>query len=657
MAFRLTVLTPLFRGCLALGGSILATTATSLADVDPQPTTGSANVPGLLEQPNSERQAPLTAETDAHDNPMEETVVVASRVITRLDELGLSVSVVDQDTLKRLGYVSAGRVLDLQPGVSVSQDGGLGKTATVRIRGEEGFRTRVLLDGISVADPSSPQVSPRLEHLLSDGLQRMEILRGPQGLLYGADAGGVIAISSAQPTTGFSATFNAEAGSNAMRRSALTLSGGSEKLKAAISLADVETDGFNARASDTNPADDDGYSNTTLHGHLELSASEHWDLGLTVHTVEGDNEYDGCFDALTFALINRCDDSFEQQALRGFARWQNERLSSELSVEENRIERAYSSAGIETFGTEGKQQTVSWLNNLVLFESSRVTAGLDAQEQSLVDGSNDRARDNLGVFVEYAQNLQSTSLALGARLDDNEDFGQHTSWRASLAQPFTLGSINLNARAAMGTGFRAPSLYEIAYNRGPWAYGAAIEQPLREERSRGWEMGLDVASEIGAMGITWFEQHIEREIYFDLAAYSGYLQREGQSVSRGMELTGQLTLPGAWRLEANATWNETQDHLGNTRPYRPEFTAASTLSWRAERIETALVARTARNAVDTQGDPMEDYTVLDASLQFAITPTLQLTARLENATDRDYQQVRDFLSAGRQWFLGLRYTL
>ena len=69
--------------------------------------------------------------------------------------------------LELLGYSNIGDFLDLQPGVSVTRDGP-GKAAAVRIRGEEGFRTRIILDGIDIADPSSPQVSPRIEHLLSE---------------------------------------------------------------------------------------------------------------------------------------------------------------------------------------------------------------------------------------------------------------------------------------------------------------------------------------------------------------------------------------------------------------------------------------------------------------------------------------------------------
>ena len=124
-----------------------------------------------------------------------EEVIVSSRTPDLIDQIGVSVSVLDSEDMRSLGYADLGSLLDTQPGVTVTMDGGYGKAAAVRIRGEEGYRTRIVLDGINIADPSSPQISPRIEHLMSSGLSRVEILRGPQGLLWGADAGGVILMS------------------------------------------------------------------------------------------------------------------------------------------------------------------------------------------------------------------------------------------------------------------------------------------------------------------------------------------------------------------------------------------------------------------------------------------------------------------------------
>ena len=89
-----------------------------------------------------------------------EEVVVSSRTPDLIDQIGVSVSVIDEDTMRSLAYPDLASLLDTQPGVTVTMDGGYGKAAAVRIRGEEGYRTRIVLDGINIADPSSPRSVP-----------------------------------------------------------------------------------------------------------------------------------------------------------------------------------------------------------------------------------------------------------------------------------------------------------------------------------------------------------------------------------------------------------------------------------------------------------------------------------------------------------------
>ena len=200
----------------------------------------------------------LTSNTIAQTNEtsaaIDETVIVASRVADLSHQVGVSVSVLDREDILSLGYPDLGSLLDTQPGVTVTMDGGFGKAAAVRIRGEEGFRTRIVLDGINIADPSSPQISPRIEHILGSELTRVEILRGPQGLLWGADAGGVVLMSTIDQaaTTGLDASV--EIGGNEFGQAAIKGTYAGEQITGTLSVATLESEGINARDSDnTNP--------------------------------------------------------------------------------------------------------------------------------------------------------------------------------------------------------------------------------------------------------------------------------------------------------------------------------------------------------------------------------------------------------------------
>ena len=586
---------------------------------------------------------------------LEETIVVASRVPTPMYALGVSTSTLDRDDIATLGYASLSDLLDIQAGVTVSEAGGYGKTGTIRIRGEEGFRTRIQLDGIDIADPSSPQISPRIEHLLSEGIQRIEVLRGPQGLMYGADAGGVVAITTRQPTEAFSADLSAEMGSNTFQRLGATLTGGSEYVYGSISAATVDTNNFNAREIDNIAPDDDGYQNKSLHATLTAVLSEQWRAGGSAHGVDGANDYDGCFDPDTFATVNNCTDDYAQLAWRSYINWFNDKTDVIASYEQNAIERQYFTEAVKTFETDGGHEELSVIANLQLPSDQRLTMGSDFLVQSLNDGNETRSRNNRAFFAEYARNFLSGNIQVGYRTDDNDDFGRHNSWRVSTFQPLSLTTIPLALTAALGTGFRAPSLYEIAYNKGPFAYAPASEQRLLAETSKGWEVGLRVGTPEQQITATWFSQDISNEIYFDLSGYSGYLQRPGDNRSEGLEIEGIATLNPQLSVKGNVTFNRTEDALSNQRPYRPELTAAVSLIWQNAWLTASLIGRHTQNVVDTEGEPMADYTLLDCSFAANLSDSLQITARIENLTNDTYQQIQGYFSAQRAWYLGLRY--
>jgi vitamin B12 transporter len=155
----------------------------------------------------------------AADSPLEEIVISASRIPSSWSQVAPSITKLDQADLNAFGNTALVDILQYQPSVSVSHTGGVGKAATVRIRGEEGYRTLVLLDGIPLTDTSGTQHGPRLEHLLSQGLTSVEILRGPQALLYGADAGGVINLSTRPKAEGWHPASYSRRGATAIRRS------------------------------------------------------------------------------------------------------------------------------------------------------------------------------------------------------------------------------------------------------------------------------------------------------------------------------------------------------------------------------------------------------------------------------------------------------
>src|SRR5690606_27531351 len=152
------------------------------------------------------------------------------------------VSVVDAEEIELRAYHSVADVLRTQPGIGVSNTGGAGKSTSLRIRGEEGYRTLVMIDGIDISDPTGTQVGPSFDHLLtSTGFERGQILRGPRGFMYGADAGGVVNIL---PRTGGdepSGQVGIALGDFDTRKAEASVSGGGDAADYYFSVTDLES--------------------------------------------------------------------------------------------------------------------------------------------------------------------------------------------------------------------------------------------------------------------------------------------------------------------------------------------------------------------------------------------------------------------------------
>src|SRR5206468_2427233 len=136
--------------------------------------------------------APAAGQTDEIKR-VEPVVVTATKVETPVAELGASVSVVNGDDFQTYHYSTLDEALRNVPGLEVTRSGSLGKLSTLSIRGANSNQVQVLVDGVRVKSPTTGQVD--LSDISPDQIDRIEVIRGPQSTLYGADAiGGVVNI-------------------------------------------------------------------------------------------------------------------------------------------------------------------------------------------------------------------------------------------------------------------------------------------------------------------------------------------------------------------------------------------------------------------------------------------------------------------------------
>lgn len=593
------------------------------------------------------------------NDKLEEIIITSSRVEMPLRKIGTSVSVVTQQDIEDRGYSSLVDVLRSQPAISVSNTGGAGKATALRIRGEAGYRTLVLLDGIDITDTSGTQASPRWEHLQSAGISRVEILRGPQGLMYGADAGGIVNIQSRSPEQGIGGELSAEGGRYDTQLYTAHLGGGNENLDFSLSASDFDTAGFNSRTTDTQLKDDDGYENTSLHGRVGWNATENLRFELIGHDVDADNEYDSCFSNTTFANVDDCSDDFSQTSYRGTAELNTGSFSHKLAYSESTTQKAFFSEGESSFAADGGLERFEYLGSWNGTESLRLVYGVDLETESLDDGSVDTDRDQAGYYAEYQGDFgEQLFVTAGARYDDNDDFGTHTSYRASVAYLISVSAGEIKLKGTYGTGFRAPSLYEISYNKGPFAAPPASDTDLSEETTKGFDLGIAYYADNGAsLEMVYFDQATDDLIDFDLIAYSGYIQLSGESSSTGIELSGDVPVADTWFLTGNYTYNDAEGPDGGQRLRAPKHLANLGISYRPEgALSINLNVRGSYDAVDGFGVEIDDYEVLDLSARYQVMDSLEFFGRVENLLDEDYEEVPTYNTSGIAGYAGVRFS-
>ncbi|MDX9874185.1 MAG: TonB-dependent receptor [Spongiibacteraceae bacterium] len=604
---------------------------------------------------------PAAAPVNDYSLRLETMVVTAHRQPVPLRTVGTSVSLLDALDIRQRGYSDISDLLRTLPSIYVSNSGGPGKASALRIRGEEGFRTLILLDGVDISDPSSPQVGPRIEYLLTPGIERVEVLRGPQGLMYGADAGGVVQLFSRRAEAPLAVEVFAETGSHNSHLLGASLRGRNDFGDFSFTATDRSTDAFNARTVDSG-GDKDGYDNRTLHLHGGINPVTAWRIEFTVRDVDARADYDGAF--APFDDTSR----YDQRLWRLKATQELETFRHSLAWQRSTTERSESNSSYrsdyEGVISEWQYQGVLTAGDAASHSASGdLVFGVDLEEQQLREsGDTGKQRDQYGVYAEWQGAWRDWLFyTLGARHDDNDDFGEHTSYRASLAYLVPTGTGSLKLKGSYGTGFRAPSLYEVNYNRGPWAFPPASTTSLQEEKSRGGELGIEHWWHSGAhIELVWFHQQVEDVIDFDLASWSGYLQTAGKTRSQGVELSGSLPL-GSVAVHGSYTYNDTEAVTGGPRLRRPRHLANLGFSWNlTAHLQAAVNWRTAQHALDQLNGVdirLDDYQVLDATLSWQVTDQLDLYLRGENLLDDDYEEVATHRTAGATIYGGLRWRL
>lgn len=595
------------------------------------------------------------------NDKLEEVFVTGSRTEIPLRQVGTSATIISAEEIELKSQPTLLDLLRSEAGISGSNTGGLGKTSSLSIRGEEGYRTLFLVDGIEVSDPSGTQASTHIEHLTATNeIEKIEILRGPQAFVYGADAGGVVSIFTKSGADELNGKVSLEAGSYNTTTLNGYVAGGSDQFDGFASVTQINSDGFSARdESIDSTQDDDGYENTTLHTKLGWNVDDSIRIQLVARDISASSEFDGCWNTELSRSTQNCEGKNDQTSGRLSFAYDANKFALNAAYSQTKIERENISDGISSYATEGQIKKAELLGNVELTSSWNLLIGGEQKtETSQPNGAEEQSREQSSGFYELQGSVsESFYVTGGARYDDNDDFGTHISTRVSAAYLMSLDSNTLKFRASYGTGFRAPSLYEVNYN------AANGGDNLSEEQSDGFDIGVDFYLANGTViTLNHFDQTIEDAIFYDSAlgdtGWGAYGQDEGESTSKGYELDIAYSLiKERVFLDFTYTYNNAERPDGTQRFRRPKNSGGLGIRWKADAMNVSVDYQVSQDRVDYPGDiELEDYCTLNANLDYAVSDSLSVFARAQNMLDEEYKEASSYNTSGAAGYLGVRFT-
>jgi len=626
-----------------------------------------ANGPRAEEKPGSP--------TNPHHLP--DTIVVsANRYPTSSSRVASSVTVLTREQIERSQATFVAHLLRSVSSVDVVESGGPGKSSSVFLRGTGSQHVLVIVDGVKMNDPSSPNGSFDFANLTTDGIERIEILRGSQSVLYGSDAvGGVIEIFKRRGVGKPSVSVSSEAGSLSSYSESATLAAGNNNADLSLTLSHKASDGFSASDSKLGSKERDGYRNTGLSGTLGLALPSKLELTLSGSLSDAKTDVDQTWGILDDPNATNATQTHTVTA--GLVRQTaGSRWTPQLSI--NYLRQEFESRDFVDpdhpfdageLNSLGNRMSISTQH---CFRLTRHTVLLGGELQREEYESNSMLQSYFGTYHDTVKpvDVQTAGMYLsenwsvsdngtltgGVRLDHQEEFGDHFTYR--LAGTFLAEPISLKVRLAVSTGFKAPTLFQLYQP----LYGS---RDLLPEKSISREIGFEqsLAHDRGRVSVSYF--HIRLTDLFSYNPSTFRTINVGKAISQGVELTGEYSA-GPALIRTGYTYTDSRnesDHSPILR--RPRHKLSASLSSQLnKRLQVRLDVRYtgARHDIDfttfeSRPVMLDAYTLTDLSATFKITPRLELRGRVHNLFNVSYQEVYSYGTSPRALYVGVNARL
>ena len=595
--------------------------------------------------------------------------VTATRTLIPKKNVIADITVISEEEIKLAGSSSLPELLQRQPGIEISNNGGQGKVSTLFLRGASSTHSVILLDGIRIDSATAGLTA--IENIPLSQIEKIEIVRGPASSLYGQDAiGGVIQIFTKKGLNGFKPYISFGYGKYNTSIAQGGIRGGDDTTSYAINLSSQNSTGFSAFEPNTNPAataniynlDKDGYRNKSVSASLSHKINEKLDINFQYFLSQGKNKYDNRYANWDPSIDWK--NTQDQESLSGTVNsqltnyWKSS-LRVGLGIDDYVEKQRYISGATREVDNVYKtiQNQITWQNDLILPLGSLVLLydKLD-QKINVTDTSySKKDRQNDAYMIGYNLNQANHNFQANVRKDFNSVYRDATT--GNIGYSYAIDS-NWSIASSFGTAFRSPT-FNYLYA------GSNANPDLQPEKSKNIEAQLKYQSDAEFFSFVTFKNKITDFIISNgTTGYRPYnintAEIYGATVSSS-HFINHFQVKSSFTVQS--PMNESADKY---LPRRSNFFGTVGLNYFIQNWNLGFEATGSGNRYNDAENlfNIPGYIKTNLFADYQITKNLTMNARVDNVLGKNYTYAYEgnpttdgfrYQTPSQSFFISLRY--
>ncbi|MFV0481169.1 MAG: TonB-dependent receptor plug domain-containing protein [Campylobacteraceae bacterium] len=562
------------------------------------------------------------------------------------------VTVISNEEIELKGFQTLPALLNSVSGIMQTSTGGAGQPTAIYFRGLNSAHTLVLIDGIRVNDITGLN-GANTELIDMFNVDRVEIVRGAQGGVWGADASaGVINIITKRPKNGVSSNVGVEFGSNSWQKYSGGFAYANDIFDISLGASYLNTDGISAAAPrksspnygiDTKELDweKDKFESRTLHLKSGVNINEENRLEFAIRNTKSEIHYDGG------AGVDKTDYADNYGPYFNFVRTNFYSLGYIGDFEKNKVNIR---ANYSTFkrsqygGYNGDTYEIFASDEFNYYEDDVLVLGAGYQKEKVTKSAGSKlpydSQDSKNIYASNSNSFGDFIFSQSLRYDIHDKFDNKLTGKVGLRYNMYNDWFVM---ASYKTGYKTPTLYQQTYG---------VTANLDAEKVSGYE--VTVGNEI--FDITYFDTRVKDAIEFD-GWYPNdyYYNLKGKSKFKGVELNARYDVLDSLLAEFSYTYLDAKDSNGEKIARRAKHKVAGSLLWFVNNnINMNLRGVYTGSRYDTNNVQTGKYFLADYTFNYLANENINVYFKVQNLFDKYYQEVDGYGTYGRSFYFGVR---